>query len=102
MKRLYLTAAIVMVVTVAIVSQIHAAEAFRPAGPGLWKKLKSAAGRLARYIRRMADIGAAAALTDSERQVTPPPHRLGSADPGGADGRLRDLEIGFRQKGQSQ
>jgi hypothetical protein len=99
MKRFYLTAAIIMVVTVAIVSQIRAAEALRPASPGLWKKLKSGAGRLARYLRKSANFRAAVTITDCEPQVTPSPLDLGAACPDSAGGRLRDLKFEFRQGG---
>ena len=69
MKRIYLMAAVAIIVIVAVVSQIRAAEALSPGNLGWRQGLGAAAAALSRYIRRIVDDCTAAIIANRERQA---------------------------------
>jgi len=70
MKKFYLMSTVALIVVVAVVSQMRAAEALNPAGPGLRQRLYAAAAGLSRRLRRTVNNWIAAMIAYREHQAT--------------------------------
>jgi len=70
MKKIYLMTSAAAIVAVAVVSEMRAAEALNPAGPGLRRSLYVVAARLSRRLRRIVNNWIAAMIAYRAHQVT--------------------------------
>jgi hypothetical protein len=70
MKKIYLMTSAAAIVAVAVVSEMRAAEALNPAGPGLRRSLYVVAARLSRRLRRIVNNWIAAMIAYRAHQAT--------------------------------